>query len=162
MSENLVVFAVLGFLAGAAPRVFYPGPQPTRILGTAVLGMAGGLLGGLLSRAFWPAADGQFSSAALLTSALGAVVVIALWAGVAYGGHQRVQGHLPVSPRKPPPAVWLAPDRSPRSPVRGIHRSRTNGKPSRLLWTPQLASPPGGLPGVGGRGHSGSDRRLTH
>ena len=85
MLENLVVFAVIGVLAGAAARVFYPGRQPTRVLATVALGMAGSLLGGLLSWAFWPAVDGQFSSAALLMSALGAVVVIALWAGVAYG-----------------------------------------------------------------------------
>jgi uncharacterized membrane protein YeaQ/YmgE (transglycosylase-associated protein family) len=85
MLENLIVFAVIGLVAGAAARVFYPGRQPTRILGTLVLGMGGSLLGGLLSWAFWPAVEGQFSSAVLLMSALGAVFVIALWAGVAYG-----------------------------------------------------------------------------
>jgi uncharacterized membrane protein YeaQ/YmgE (transglycosylase-associated protein family) len=96
MLENLVVFAVIGLVAGAAARVFYPGRQPTRILGTVVLGMAGSLLGGLLSWAFWPAVDGQFLSAALLMSALGAVFVIALWAGVAYG--RSISGYRTTSP----------------------------------------------------------------
>ena len=96
MLDNRVVFAVIGLLAGAAARVFYPGRQPTRILGTVVLGMAGSLLGGLLSWAFWPAVEGQFSSAALLMSGLGAVVVIALWAGVAYG--RSISGYRATSP----------------------------------------------------------------
>jgi uncharacterized membrane protein YeaQ/YmgE (transglycosylase-associated protein family) len=96
MLENLVVFAVIGLVAGAAARVFYPGRQPTRILGTLVVGMAGSLLGGLLSWAFWPAVEGQFSSAVLLMSALGAVFVIALWAGVAYG--RGISGYRTTSP----------------------------------------------------------------
>ena len=96
MLENLVVFAVIGLVAGAAARVFYPGRQPTRILGTLVLGMAGSLLGGLLSWACWPAVEGQFSSAVLLMSALGAVFVIALWAGVAYG--RSTSGYRTTSP----------------------------------------------------------------
>ena len=81
---NLGVFALIGLLAGASARLFYPGRQPMRILATLALGMAGSLLGGLLSRAFWPAVEGQFTSGALLMSALGAVLVLVAWAGVAY------------------------------------------------------------------------------
>jgi len=91
MFWNLVVFALIGLLTGAAARLFYPGRQPTRILGTMVLGMVGSLLGGLLSWAFWPEADGQFSSAALLMSFVGAVFVVVFWASVAYA--RRVSRH---------------------------------------------------------------------
>jgi len=84
MVLNLVVFALIGLFAGAAARLFYPGRQAGRILGTMALGMVGSLLGGLLSWAFWPEVDGQFSSGALLLSILGAVLVLVIWASVSY------------------------------------------------------------------------------
>ncbi len=81
---NLLVYALIGLLAGTAARMFYPGRQPTRILGTLVLGVAGALAGGMISWIYWPAVDGQFQSGNLLLSVLGAMTVIVLWAGVAY------------------------------------------------------------------------------
>jgi uncharacterized membrane protein YeaQ/YmgE (transglycosylase-associated protein family) len=91
MLMNLVVFALIGLFAGAAARLFYPGRQAGRILGTMVLGMVGSLLGGLLSWAFWPEVDNQFSSGALLLSILGAVFALTLWASVAYA--RSIAGH---------------------------------------------------------------------
>lgn len=82
--ENCLVFAVIGLLTGTAARLFYPGRQPMKILGTMVLGMVGSLLGGLLARAFWLEVNGQFESAALVMSFLGAVLVLVLWPSVAY------------------------------------------------------------------------------
>ena len=84
MLPNLIVFAVLGLLAGAAARLFYPGRERLKILGSLVLGMAGSLLGGLLSWTVWPAVAGQFEAGALLMSILGAVLVLVAWAGLAY------------------------------------------------------------------------------
>ena len=81
---SLITFALIGLLTGAAARLCYPGREPTRILGTMVLGMVGALLGGLISLGFWPAADGQLYVGALLVSLLGAVFVLVAWAGVAY------------------------------------------------------------------------------
>jgi uncharacterized membrane protein YeaQ/YmgE (transglycosylase-associated protein family) len=81
---DLVVFALIGLFAGAAARLLYPGRERMRVLGTMLLGMAGALLGGLLSWGAWPAVEGQFSSGALLMSLLGAVLVLVLWPGVAY------------------------------------------------------------------------------
>jgi uncharacterized membrane protein YeaQ/YmgE (transglycosylase-associated protein family) len=84
MLWNLLVFAVIGLFAGAAARLFYPGREPAKILGTMVLGMAGSLLGGLLSWAFWQEVNGQVTSAALLMSVLGAVLGLVAWASVVY------------------------------------------------------------------------------
>jgi uncharacterized membrane protein YeaQ/YmgE (transglycosylase-associated protein family) len=81
---NLVVFAVIGLLAGTAARVFYPGRQPMRIMGTLVPGMVGALAAGLFSWIYWPAVDGQFQTGNLILSILGAILAIALWVGVAY------------------------------------------------------------------------------
>jgi uncharacterized membrane protein YeaQ/YmgE (transglycosylase-associated protein family) len=85
MASNLVVFVLIGLFVGAAARLFYPGRQPLRILGTLILGVAGALAGGLASWAMWPAVDGDIHYGALLTSAVGAVLVLVLWAAVAYG-----------------------------------------------------------------------------
>jgi len=83
--SDLIVFAVIGLLFGAAARLFYPGREPVRVLGTLVLGMAGAVLGGLISWAAWPAVDGQLYPVALLTSLLGAVVAVTAWACISYG-----------------------------------------------------------------------------
>ena len=91
MLANVVVFALIGLCVGGAARMFYPGRQPMRILGTLVLGMAGALLGGLFSWAVWPVMDAHVHSGALLMSFLGAALGLVLWAGVVYarsiGGH---------------------------------------------------------------------------
>ncbi len=81
---NVLVFAVIGLLAGSAVRVLYRDRQPQRILGTLVLGMVGALAGGLFSWIYWPAVDGQFQSGNLILSVLGALIVIVFWAVVAY------------------------------------------------------------------------------
>jgi uncharacterized membrane protein YeaQ/YmgE (transglycosylase-associated protein family) len=81
---NLVVFAAIGLFAGTAARVFYPGRQPMRIMGTLVLGMMGALAAGLFSWIYWPPVDGQFQTGNLILSILGAILAIALWVGVVY------------------------------------------------------------------------------
>lgn len=91
---DLVVFAVIGLLAGAAARLWYPGREPMKILGTLVLGMGGSLLGGLISWAIWPAVEGRLFFGALLTSLLGAVVVLVAWAIVVFARRSRVARDL--------------------------------------------------------------------
>jgi uncharacterized membrane protein YeaQ/YmgE (transglycosylase-associated protein family) len=81
---DLLVFAVLGLLAGATARLWYSGREPLRVAGTMLLGMTGALLGGLLSWAVWPALDGRLFFGALLMSLLGAGVALAAWPLVSY------------------------------------------------------------------------------
>jgi uncharacterized membrane protein YeaQ/YmgE (transglycosylase-associated protein family) len=78
MLWNLLLFALIGCIAGAVARWLVPGRYPMGILATVALGMAGSLLGGLLSWVFWPAAEGQLHLAGVLMSILGALA--ALWA----------------------------------------------------------------------------------
>jgi len=84
MLWNLAIFALVGLFAGGAARLFYPGRQPMQVLATMTIGVAGALLGGLISWAIWPAVEGQVSSGGLLMSLLGAGLGLAGWAGVAY------------------------------------------------------------------------------
>ncbi len=81
---NLVVFAVIGLLAGAAARLLFPGREPMRVLATMALGATGGLIGGVISWANWPDVHDQFQSGNLIVSALGAFVAIAAGAGLSY------------------------------------------------------------------------------
>jgi uncharacterized membrane protein YeaQ/YmgE (transglycosylase-associated protein family) len=81
---NLIVFAVIGLLTGAAARLLYPGRRATRILGTMVIGMIGAVAAGMISWRWWPDVDGEFHTGNLILSVLGAMLVILLWAGVAY------------------------------------------------------------------------------
>jgi uncharacterized membrane protein YeaQ/YmgE (transglycosylase-associated protein family) len=90
--SNLLVFAVIGLLAGTAARMFYPGRQPARILGTLTLGLVGALGGGLISWLYWPPEEGQFHSGNLVVSLLGAVTVIGVWAGMSYA--RSLSGHV--------------------------------------------------------------------
>jgi uncharacterized membrane protein YeaQ/YmgE (transglycosylase-associated protein family) len=93
---NLIVFALIGLFVGTAARMLYPGRQPMGILGTIVLGIIGALVGGMISYVYWPAVDNQFHSGNLLVSLLGAMVVIAFSAGVAYA--RRLNGYRATSP----------------------------------------------------------------
>jgi uncharacterized membrane protein YeaQ/YmgE (transglycosylase-associated protein family) len=87
---NLLVFAVLGLLTGAAARLLYPGRRSTHVLGTMVIGMVGAVVGGMISWIWWAAEDGEFHTGNLTLSVLGAITVIVLWAGVAY--QRRLRG----------------------------------------------------------------------
>jgi uncharacterized membrane protein YeaQ/YmgE (transglycosylase-associated protein family) len=93
---NVLVFAVIGLLAGAAARLLYPRRQPARVLGTMLLGMVGALGGGLISWIRWPAVNGQFHSGNLVSALLGAALVIAFAAGVSYA--RRLGGYRETSP----------------------------------------------------------------
>jgi uncharacterized membrane protein YeaQ/YmgE (transglycosylase-associated protein family) len=81
---NLLVFAVIGLLAGGAARLLYPGRRATHILGTMLIGMIGAVVGGMISWVWWPVMDGEFHTGNLILSVLGAMMVIVLWAGVVY------------------------------------------------------------------------------
>ena len=88
---KLVVFTLIGLSVGGAARLFYPGRQLMRIIGTLALGMAGSLLGGLVSWTIWPAVESDIHTGALFMSFLGAALALVLWPGVLYvrstGGH---------------------------------------------------------------------------
>ena len=81
---NVLVFSVIGLLAGTAARLFYPGRRLKHILGTMLIGTIGGAVGGLISWKWWPAVDGEFHTGNLIFSVLGGLTLIALWAVIAY------------------------------------------------------------------------------
>lgn len=84
MMVQLLTFAGIGLLAGAAARNFSSSQHTTQALGTWTLGVIGGLAGGLLSWAYWPAVENQLHVGNLLMALLGAGIVIVFSAGVDY------------------------------------------------------------------------------
>jgi uncharacterized membrane protein YeaQ/YmgE (transglycosylase-associated protein family) len=93
--SDLLVFAVIGMLAGAAARLWYSGREPMQVLATMLVGVVGAVLAGMISWAEWSAADGRLEPGALLTSLLGAVFALGLWACIAFGRSVRVPSTRP-------------------------------------------------------------------
>jgi uncharacterized membrane protein YeaQ/YmgE (transglycosylase-associated protein family) len=92
---NLVIFAVIGLLAGAASRLFYPGRQPRQVVGCLLLGVLGAIAGGMISWSVWPAEDGQFQSGNIAASMIGAAIVLVVGAVVSYGRRLAGAGSKP-------------------------------------------------------------------
>jgi len=81
----LLIFAGIGLLVGAAARLFYPGRQPVQIAESLLLGILGALAGGAISWSLWPQEDGQFQAGNIVGAMIGAALVLAVGAVVAYG-----------------------------------------------------------------------------
>ena len=70
---------IIGLVAGALARLIMPGRDPMGLLATIVLGIAGSILGGLVSGLIWGTEERGFRPAGLLLSLLGAVLVLGVW-----------------------------------------------------------------------------------
>ena len=79
---HVIGFILFGLIVGLLARAVFPGPQPMGWVMTAILGMVGSLVGGLIGHALWGgnSADNAlgFTTGGLISSILGAVLV--LWA----------------------------------------------------------------------------------
>lgn len=90
---HLIGFIIFGLIVGLVARALYPGRQPMGWLATALLGMVGSLVGGLLGRAIWGGSAAMVSTrwsltpGGLVSSIVGAIIV--LWAYLALAGRRR-------------------------------------------------------------------------
>ena len=75
---SLLVFLILGFFVGLVARALLPGRQSVGLLMTALLGIAGSFLGGLLGNLISGDAWDRVHPAGLLGSVLGAMIVLAV------------------------------------------------------------------------------------
>ncbi|AFY31934.1 GlsB/YeaQ/YmgE family stress response membrane protein [Calothrix sp. PCC 7507] len=82
---NLIVWVVLGLLAGAIAKAIYPGYQGGGILSTMILGIVGAFLGGSLFTLLrtgtlqLTAAGAGLSIPGLFVAVIGAIIAIYLW-----------------------------------------------------------------------------------
>ena len=74
---------VVGFIAGLLAKVVTGRGSKPGCLGTIVLGIVGGLLGGALFKAAGGGAINRFSAYSILVAFVGATVLLVLWGLVA-------------------------------------------------------------------------------
>jgi uncharacterized membrane protein YeaQ/YmgE (transglycosylase-associated protein family) len=80
MITSLIVWLVVGFIAGYLAKLIMPGPDGGGILATIVLGIVGAIVGGWLGRSFFDTAAGDnFSIMGLVFAVIGALVVLAIY-----------------------------------------------------------------------------------
>ena len=89
---HIIGFLIFGLVVGLLARAIYPGRQHMGWLATAVLGMIGSLVGGLIGHAIWgsnSAPDGSwgFTPGGWISSIIGAILV--LWAYLGLVGRKR-------------------------------------------------------------------------
>jgi uncharacterized membrane protein YeaQ/YmgE (transglycosylase-associated protein family) len=89
---SIIGFLIFGLIIGLIARAVYPGRQHMGWLATAVLGMIGSLVGGLIGHALFgthSTANGNwgFTPGGWISSIIGAIIV--LWAYLALAGGRR-------------------------------------------------------------------------
>lgn len=89
---HIIGFIIFGLIIGLLARAIYPGRQPMGWLATAILGMVGSLVGGLLGHELFGSSsniDGSwgFTPGGWIASLVGAVIV--LWGYLALAGRRR-------------------------------------------------------------------------
>ena len=79
----LISTLIVGLIAGALARLLVPGRDPMGCLMTAVLGIVGSFVGGLIAYLLhWQPREGSgqyFHPAGLLLSVVGAIIVLLIW-----------------------------------------------------------------------------------
>jgi uncharacterized membrane protein YeaQ/YmgE (transglycosylase-associated protein family) len=84
---GIIVFLIVGLLAGFIARALVPGPDPMGWLGTMILGIVGSFVGGTLAAlVFGGTLD--LSASGIIGSIIGAIIVLLIWR--AMGGRRGV------------------------------------------------------------------------
>jgi uncharacterized membrane protein YeaQ/YmgE (transglycosylase-associated protein family) len=85
---NVVSWLVFGLVTGAIARLLVPGKQNMTWLGTCLLGIAGSLVGGIVSWLIFGSSEDTVNAAGWILSILGAIAVIVAyskWKGTKSG-----------------------------------------------------------------------------
>ena len=75
---HILLFIVFGLIVGVIAKLIMPGKDPGGVVVTAVIGMVGSLLGGLIGRAFGFYAAGKQTGGWIL-SIIGALVLLGIY-----------------------------------------------------------------------------------
>jgi len=73
---SIVWMIIVGFIVGVLARFVYPGVIPMGFWMTALLGVGGSLVGGVISSIFFRSADGKFHPAGWIMSIAGALILL--------------------------------------------------------------------------------------
>jgi len=84
---SIILFLIVGLIAGFIARALVPGPDPMGWLGTMILGIVGSFVGGTLAAlVFGGTLD--LSPTGIIGSIVGAIIVLLIWR--AMGGRRGV------------------------------------------------------------------------
>jgi len=75
---GIIVFLIVGLIAGFIARALVPGPDPMGWLGTMVLGVVGSFVGGVLL-SLVTTGTFEISATGILGSIVGAIIVLLIW-----------------------------------------------------------------------------------
>jgi uncharacterized membrane protein YeaQ/YmgE (transglycosylase-associated protein family) len=78
---GLIMFLLIGLVAGFIARALVPGPDPMGWLGTMVLGIVGSLVGGTLAALLFGGSL-EVNAAGLIGSIIGAIIVLLIWRSI--------------------------------------------------------------------------------
>ena len=76
---GIIWMIVVGFVVGLLARFLYPGAVAMGFWMTALLGIGGSLVGGVIASVLWKSPDGKFKPAGWFLSIVGALVLIWLY-----------------------------------------------------------------------------------
>ena len=80
---GIIGMIIVGFIVGVLARWFYPGTVEMGFWMTTALGVAGSLIGGVITSLLWKAPDGKFHRAGWIMSVIGAMILI--WGYLNFG-----------------------------------------------------------------------------
>lgn len=75
---GLIVFLIVGLIAGFIARALVPGPDPMGWFGTMILGIIGSFVGGTLAALLFGGTL-DISAAGLIGSVIGSIIVLLIW-----------------------------------------------------------------------------------
>jgi len=78
---GIIAFVILGLLAGVIAKAVLPGDDPGGLIVTAIIGIAGAILGGFLAAALFDAhpLDDFFDISTWLTAIVGSIILLLLY-----------------------------------------------------------------------------------
>ena len=78
---RVLVYFIVGLIAGALARLLVPGRQDISILMTIVLGIVGSFIGGFLGYLIFhkDSSSGLFQPSGIIGSIIGAVIALLIW-----------------------------------------------------------------------------------
>jgi len=82
MIINLIIWLVIGFVAGYLAKLIMPGPDGGGVILTTILGIVGAMVGGFIGRLLFSSdtnANDSFSLLSFIMAVVGAIVVLAIY-----------------------------------------------------------------------------------
>jgi len=87
MLTSIIGALIIGLIVGAIARFLVPGRDPMGCFATALLGIAGSIVGGLIGSVIWPTTATSYTHPHrllhFLLAVVGALIVLLLWRAIA-------------------------------------------------------------------------------